>query len=150
MRNRYLERFDNRIRVLIVGNNVQNYLKRVLKRKIHIYRVIPKSRREIELILDYSEYEKLIVDKETFIQQGGIFDELIHRGSYGITGSQGFSPYQSLQMYTYSGMMKTYRSSDVIGTKLYSIGNPDLKWQKTKNYNVSLDFTLLKNLVSAR
>ena len=60
MRNRYLERFDNRIRVLIVGNNVQNYLKRVLKRKIHIYRVIPKSRREIELILDYSEYEKLL------------------------------------------------------------------------------------------
>lgn len=60
MRNRYLERFDNRIRVLVVGNNVQNYLKRVLKRKIHIYRVIPKSRREIELILDYSEYEKLL------------------------------------------------------------------------------------------
>lgn len=90
------------------------------------------------------------MDKETFIRKLGVFDELIVRGSYGITGSQGFSPYQSLQMYTYSGMMKTYRSSDVIGTKLYSIGNPDLKWQKTKNYNVSLDFTLLKNLVSAR
>lgn len=60
MRNRYLERFDNRIRVLVVGNNVQSYLKRVLKKKIHIYRVIPKSRREVELILDYSEYEKLL------------------------------------------------------------------------------------------
>lgn len=90
------------------------------------------------------------MDKETFISKPGIFDELVLRGSYGITGSQGFSSYQSLQMYTYTGMMKTYRSSDVIGTKLYSIGNPDLKWQKTKNYNVSLDFTVFKNRVSAR
>lgn len=90
------------------------------------------------------------LDKEEFVRKLGVFDELVVRGSYGITGSQSFSPYQALQTYTYTGMMQAYKSFDVVGAKLYSVGNPDLKWQKTKNYNVSLDFTLLKNLVSAK
>ncbi len=46
--------------------------------------------------------------------------------------------------------MKTYKSSDVVGTEIYGLGNPDLKWQQTKNYNVSLDFSVLRNVVSAR
>ena len=41
-------------------------------------------------------------EKEKFIQNLEIFDELVLRGTYGITGSQGFTPYQSLQMYTYN------------------------------------------------
>ena len=89
-------------------------------------------------------------DRETFIKNLGIFEELILRGTYGITGSQGFTPYQSLQMYTYKNLMKTYKSSDVVGTEIYGLGNPDLKWQQTRNYNVSLDFSVLRNIVSAR
>lgn len=89
-------------------------------------------------------------EKEEFVKCLGIFDELILRGSYGVTGSQDFSPYQALQAYTYEGMMKAYKSFDVVGAKLYSMGNPDLKWQKTKDYNVSLDFSILKNLISAK
>ena len=53
MRNRYLEKFDSRVRIRVSGNNVHNYLKRVLKKKINIYRVIPISRKEIDLILNY-------------------------------------------------------------------------------------------------
>lgn len=88
--------------------------------------------------------------KEEFIKRLGIFDELVLKGSYGMTGSQDFSPYQALQAYTYAGMMNVYKSFDVVGAKLYSMGNPNLKWQKTKDYNVSLDFSILKNLVSAK
>nr|WP_306443727.1 SusC/RagA family TonB-linked outer membrane protein [Odoribacter splanchnicus] len=90
------------------------------------------------------------LDKEKFVQKWGIFDELILRGTYGITGSQNFSSYQALQMYTYDGLVKTYRSSDVMGAGLYGIGNPDLKWQQTRNYNASLDFSVWKNLLSAK
>lgn len=90
------------------------------------------------------------IEKEEFIKRLGIFDELTLRGTYGITGSQGFTPYQSLQMYTYENLMKTYKGSDVVGAEIYGLGNPDLKWQQTKNYNVSLDFTMFQNWVSAK
>ena len=46
--------------------------------------------------------------------------------------------------------MKTYKSFDVVGTELYGLGNPQLKWQQTQNYNVSLDFTMFRNIFSAR
>ena len=46
--------------------------------------------------------------------------------------------------------MKTYKSSDVVGTEIYGLGNPDLKWQETENYNVSLDFTMFRNILSAK
>ncbi|MEG2277749.1 MAG: TonB-dependent receptor, partial [Odoribacter sp.] len=90
------------------------------------------------------------IDKEVFIQGLGFIDELVLRGTYGVTGSQGFSPYQSLQMYTYEGMMKLYHSSNVSGSVLQSIGNPDLKWQQTKNWNLGMDFNFFKGFVSGR
>lgn len=89
-------------------------------------------------------------DHENFIQRLKVFDELVFRATYGVTGSQGFSPYQSLQMYTYDGMMQIYHSSDVIGAKLWSMGNPDLKWQKTDAYNIGMDFNMLKGIISGR
>lgn len=89
-------------------------------------------------------------DKEKFVRKLGIVDELIFRVTYGETGSQGFSPYQALQMYTYSGTMRIYQSSDVVGTLLNGMGNPNLKWQITDAYNAGVDFTLFKNIVSGR
>lgn len=90
------------------------------------------------------------LDKEDFVKSAGFIDELVLRGTYGVTGSQGFSPYQSLQMYTYSDMMKLYHSSDVIGTVLQSMGNPNLKWQQTDSWNIGVDFNIFKGFVSGR
>lgn len=89
-------------------------------------------------------------DKEKFVKKLGIFDELILRATYGETGSQGFSPYQALQMYNYANSMRIYQSSDVVGTLLYAMGNEDLKWQITDSYNLGLDFTMFKNVISGR
>lgn len=89
-------------------------------------------------------------DKEKFIKKLNLFDELILRATYGITGTQGFSPYQALQMYTYNNTMRIYQSSDVVGTLLYGMGNPDLQWQTTNAFNLGLDFNMFKRVLSGR
>ena len=66
MRNRYLERMDRLIKVKIVGSNINNYLKRVIKNRVHIVRLIPVSYREIHVILTYSEYKKLLELKSIY------------------------------------------------------------------------------------
>lgn len=60
MRNRYLERFDSVIKIKIEGSNIHNYLKRMMKNKVHMIRLIPVSYREVHVILKYSEYQKLL------------------------------------------------------------------------------------------
>ncbi len=89
-------------------------------------------------------------DKEKFVRKARFFDELVLRLTYGITGTQTFSSYQALQMYTYANMMRLYQSSDVVGTVLYGMGNPDLKWQKTKAFNAGIDFNMWKRILSGR
>lgn len=90
------------------------------------------------------------LDREEWIQNREFINELVFRITYGVTGTQGFSPYQALRMYTYNGLMRIYDSSDVVGTQMMGLGNPDLKWQTTDAFNVGVDFTLWENLLSGR
>ena len=90
------------------------------------------------------------MEKESWIKKLGVFDQLTLRATYGVTGEQGFSAYQALQMYDYSNSMRIYQSSDVVGTVLYGMGNPDLKWQTTDSWNLGLDFTMFNNVLSGR
>lgn len=66
MRNRSLEQLDKIIKIKVTGSNVQNYLKRLIKRGILIIKVIPISAREMHLILKYTEYEKLVSYKSVY------------------------------------------------------------------------------------
>ena len=66
MRNRYLELCESRVKVRVKGHNVQRYLKRIIQDKIHIIRIIPISIREVELLLDYQEYLKLMEYKSIY------------------------------------------------------------------------------------
>ena len=77
-------------------------------------------------------------------------DDLVFATSYGITGTQGFAPYQSRQVYSYSDLMQYYLSSDATGIELVALGNNQLKWQQTATWNTRLELSLLKGRITAR
>ena len=90
------------------------------------------------------------IHKEKAFATSKFINELVLRATYGITGTQGFSPYQSLQMYSYAGMIRPYAGSDVMGVRLTSIGNPNLQWQQTDVWNFGTDFNIWKGVLMGR
>lgn len=89
------------------------------------------------------------MSQEQFIKNLNIFDNLKLRVSYGLTGSQGLTPYQTLSImntgenYSYNGSMP-----QAIGIGPGIAANPDLKWETTAQTNVGLDFGLFKGRLS--
>lgn len=82
------------------------------------------------------------IHKEKFAENWTWADQLKIRGSYGLTGSQAYEPYQSMIMYNY---YKQDRYRGKIGALMMGLGNPDLKWQQTAQLNVGIDVAVWKN-----
>lgn len=95
--------------------------------------------------------------EESFIKNLNVFDELKFRFSYGISGNQGISPYQTLSRY---GTDKYYNDGSwatTIGPGYVSgwtgpgwiyrvwsgIPNPDLKWETTAQADFGIDMAFL-------
>jgi len=51
---------DSVIKIKVCGRNVDNYIKRMIKRNINFISVIPVNRKEVEIVLRYSDYLELI------------------------------------------------------------------------------------------
>ena len=82
--------------------------------------------------------------KEKWLENTFI-SNLVLRGSYGVTGSQSYEPYQATEMYSFRELMFPYPATDVLGAQLKGIGNPDLGWSKTKNRSVALELGFFQN-----
>ena len=67
------------------------------------------------------------------------FDIFKLRGSTGYTGKVSFSPFQALTMYQYQN---DYEYKNGIGAIPVTIGNVNLTWERTMNYNVGLDLSM--------
>ncbi|MBR3906509.1 MAG: SusC/RagA family TonB-linked outer membrane protein [Bacteroidaceae bacterium] len=67
------------------------------------------------------------------------FDIFKVRGSMGYTGKVSFSPFQAMTMYQY---LNDYEYKNGIGAIPVTIGNVDLTWERTMNYNVGLDLSV--------
>lgn len=65
------------------------------------------------------------------------------RGSVGSTGSQNFSPYQSMATYNFF-TSSTY--DNISGAYLYALANDNLKWQETRDYNAGVDMKLFNKM----
>lgn len=82
------------------------------------------------------------ISQEKFMQDISWINDLKIRGDYGETGNQDFASYQSLAtMASYDLIL--YKGSLIQGWGINSNPNPDLKWEKGKNWNVGVDFSLL-------
>lgn len=85
------------------------------------------------------------IHKEKFAENWDWLNEFKLRGSYGITGSQAYNPYQSMIMYKYYTQDR-YKNN--MGAIMMGLGNPDLKWQQTNQLNLGADFSVLNNRLS--
>ncbi len=84
------------------------------------------------------------ISQESFMQDIDWINDLKIRADYGVTGNQDFGSYLSLNTmsgfgyYFYNGKyFQVWGPSKNV--------NPDLKWEKGKNWNVGLDFSLFAN-----
>lgn len=67
------------------------------------------------------------------------FDIFKVRASMGYTGKVSFSPFQAMTMYQY---LNDYEYKNGIGAIPVTIGNVDLTWERTMNYNIGLDLSM--------
>ena len=67
------------------------------------------------------------------------FDIFKVRGSMGYTGKVSFSPFQAMTMYQY---LNDYEYKNGIGAIPVTIGNVDLTWERTMNYNIGIDLSM--------
>lgn len=82
------------------------------------------------------------LSEEEFIKKLNVFSNLKLRGSWGMTGSQALGPYSTISSYgsTQVAFNNTAATSGVI---LGNPGNPDLKWETTKQVDVGLEMEFL-------
>jgi TonB-linked SusC/RagA family outer membrane protein len=85
------------------------------------------------------------ISEEDFLKDIHWIDDLKIRGDYGVTGNQNFDNYQSLATYGSYGQVY-FDNRYITGWSPNKNVNPDLKWEKGKNWNIGLDFSLFKIL----
>lgn len=87
------------------------------------------------------------ISEEPFMKGIEWIDDLKIRGDYGETGNQDFGNYLSLS--TMSGFGYYYYNGQWL--QVWGPGknvNPDLHWEKAKNWNIGIDFSVLGNRIS--
>jgi TonB-dependent starch-binding outer membrane protein SusC len=75
-----------------------------------------------------------VVSNEEFLKNSKVISNLSLRASYGVTGNQEFPAGSSQEQF---GLNAFNNAPQVVN------GNPDLKWEATKSFNVGADFTLM-------
>jgi TonB-linked SusC/RagA family outer membrane protein len=91
-----------------------------------------------------------VISNENFMKKYSFIDNLKLRGGYGITSTTGsIGPYGTLgqlssSKYQYGGSS----SGDAQGVRVTTLVNTNLSWQRSAEYNLALDFAVLKSRLS--
>ncbi len=86
------------------------------------------------------------VSEEDFLRNSSTISNLKLRASLGATGNSEIAPYLSLPLLgSYTGILNNTR---VTGIGTNRLANPNLKWEKTTQYDIGLELGLLDNRIS--
>lgn len=86
------------------------------------------------------------ISEEEFLKNSKTISNLKLRTSVGLTGNSEIPPYQSdASLGSYTAVLNNTR---VTGVGTSRIANPDLKWEKTAQFDAGLELGLLQNRIS--
>ena len=91
------------------------------------------------------------INQEGFLQDVRFLNNLKLRTSYGIVGNQEISAYQSMaQVDATSSRYTDYVFGGVLanGSRTSILAQPDLTWEKSRQFDLGLDFALFNNRLS--
>ncbi|PWG04552.1 SusC/RagA family TonB-linked outer membrane protein [Polaribacter aquimarinus] len=86
------------------------------------------------------------MSNEKFIQDIEAITNLKLRASYGVTGNQAISPYQSLARF--NNIYSVLNGQTVSAVTPDQAANPNLKWESSYQTNIGVDLSLLDNKIS--
>jgi len=87
------------------------------------------------------------VSEEDFLKNNPVISNLKVRTSYGLTGNSEIGSYSSLSLLS-SGYSAILNGAKVSGTGVNRLANPDLKWEKTAQYDAGVELGLFNNRIS--
>lgn len=86
---------------------------------------------------------------ESFLEDVSWLNQLKLRGSYGISGNQAFASGYSQVSYRPTGLATNPETGEQVVTfEAARNDNPDLKWEKTAETNIGIDFAFLNSKLS--
>lgn len=87
------------------------------------------------------------LSEEPFMKSLDLFSDLKLRASYGQSGNQAISNFETLQTFI-AGGRAVFGDGLVQGVEPARIPNPDLRWETTEEVDLGVDFSLLNGRVS--
>jgi len=84
--------------------------------------------------------------QEDFLKDNKTISDLKFRASYGLTGNSEIGEYRSLA--NISTVNYVFGGKQAIGTQQTSIGNDDLSWEKTAEYDLGVSLGLFNNRIN--
>lgn len=86
------------------------------------------------------------IANESFLNDSKVISNLKLRASYGETGNEGISPYQTNGLLART--VYDYDGASAFGYRPNSIRNNDLRWETTASTNIGIDFGFLNNRIT--
>jgi TonB-dependent starch-binding outer membrane protein SusC len=89
------------------------------------------------------------IHNEDFVQSADWLSQLKLRASYGVSGNQSFGPYYSMSIFSPGDIVTDpITGNEVLVWSTQRNANPDLRWEQTAEYNLGVDFGMIRNRIS--